>query len=150
GACGQPCGGPSQAAGALMPSMNRRDAIRNAALLTAGAYFASTGVLAACRSEPGTRIAGRVLSTEDQALVEEIADTLLPTTPASPGAKAAGVGATINLVLSDCYDHGAQQRVVQGLESFRKTCRSRRNAEFSALARPDREAFLREVDAESH
>ena len=33
-----------------MPSMNRREAIRNAALLTASAYFASTGVLAACRA----------------------------------------------------------------------------------------------------
>jgi hypothetical protein len=129
--------------------MNRREAIRNAALLTASAYFASTGVLAACRAEPGTRIAGRVLSAEDQTLIEEIADTLLPTTAASPGAKAAGVGATINLVLSDCYDRAAQDRVVAGLESFRRGCRSAKGADFTALARADREAFVRDVDKES-
>jgi len=132
-----------------MPPMNRRDAIRSAALLTAGAYFASTGVLAACRSEPSTRIAGRVLSAEDQALIEEIADTLLPTTAASPGAKAAGVGATINLVLSDCYDRGAQARVVDGLQRFRKACRASKGAAFGQLNRAEREAFLREVDKES-
>ena len=133
-----------------MPAMNRREAIRNAALLTAGAYFASTGVLAACRSESSTTIPGRVLSVEDEALIEEIADTLLPTTAASPGAKAAGVGATINLVLTDCYDRGAQERVVAGLESFRTACRSAKGADFTALSRADHEAFVRVVDKESH
>ena len=130
-------------------AMNRREAIKSAALFTAGAYFASTGVLAACRSDPATRIAGRVLSAEDQTLMEDIADTLLPTTPSSPGAKAAGVGATMNLVLSDCYDRAAQERVVAGLKRFRSQCRSTKGAEFSELARADREAFVLQVDKES-
>jgi hypothetical protein len=130
-------------------TMNRRDAIKNAALLGAGAYFASSGILAACRSEPRTGIAGRVLSVEDQNLIEEIADTLLPTTAASPGAKAAGVGATINAVLSDCYDGAAQDRVVRGLDSFRDACRSRHGKAFTDLTRPEREAFVNEMDTES-
>jgi glucoside 3-dehydrogenase (cytochrome c) hitch-hiker subunit len=112
-----------------------------------GAFIASSGVLAACRTEP--RDATRVLSPGDQELFEEIADTQLPTTAAAPGAKAAGVGVAANLILSDCYGANAQHRVVRGLDAFRSACRSRTGKEFAQLARADREAFLREIDAEA-
>jgi hypothetical protein len=120
-----------------------------AAGLLAGAFMASSGVLVACRYEPKTRIAGRVLSAEDQTLIEDIADTLLPTTAASPGAKAAGVGATINLILTDCYDRATQERVVAGLQSFRNACESKFGKTFTQLTRAERESFVRDVDKES-
>jgi Gluconate 2-dehydrogenase subunit 3 len=129
--------------------LNRREAVKTGGLLVAGMLVGSSGVLEACASEPRTRIAGRVLTQEQQTLIEDIADTLLPATATSPGAKAAGVGATINLILTDCYDASAQQRVASGLDSFRIACRSRRGKEFSQLARADRESFVREVDKES-
>jgi hypothetical protein len=129
--------------------MNRREAIKTGSLLIGGAFIASTGVLASCRMTPSTAIAGRVLSVEDQSLIEDIADTLLPTTATSPGAKAAGVGSTINLILTDCYDRGTQERVIAGLQGFRNACDTRRGKPFAALARVEREAFLREIDNES-
>jgi hypothetical protein len=129
--------------------MNRREAIRAAGLIAGGAFIASTGVLSACRVQPRTAIAGRVLSAEDQGLIEEIADTLLPTTATSPGARAAGVGAMINLILTDCYDRSTQERVVAGLQSFRNACAARRHKAFTELTRADRESFLREIDKES-
>jgi hypothetical protein len=108
----------------------------------------STGVLAACTSEP-RRTASGVLTLEDQALIEEIADTLLPTTPTSPGAKAAGAGTAINLLLTDCYAAPEQQRVVRGLQDFRITCRERCGSGFATLAIVERERLLREIDAEA-
>ena len=105
--------------------MNRRDAIK-ATLITSG------GILVGCRSDRAS----------DQALMEEIADTLLPTTAGSPGAKAAGTGAAMNLILSDCYKPADQRAVSEGLARFRAK-------DFLALSRADREAFVRSVGREA-
>lgn len=111
--------------------MNRRHAIKVA-------LFASSGILAACRTRPAS--SSRVLSDEDQTLAEEIADTLLPTTAGggSPGAKAAGTGAAMNLILSDCYTPADQRLFKEGLEHFRAE-------RFLELSRADRETFVRSV-----
>ncbi len=130
--------------------MNRRDALKVAGLLAGGAVLASSGLLAACaHAEHGEPLPSRVLSQRDQDLLEEVADTLLPTTPSSPGAKAAGAGPAINLLLTDCYEPSEQQRAVKGLSDFREACRSRTGAEFTTLPRERREQFLRDLDAEA-
>lgn len=108
--------------------MNRRDALKVA-------LFASSGILVACRTG---RASSRLLSDEDQLLAEEIADTLLPTTAGSPGAKAAGTGAAMNLILSDCYTPADQRLFKEGLERFRAE-------HFLELSRADRETFVRSV-----
>ncbi len=108
--------------------MNRRDALKTVLTL-------SGGILVACRTGRST---SRVLSDDDQVLAEEIADTLLPTTAGSPGAKAAGAGAAMNLILSDCYTSAEQRAVSEGLARFRAN-------NFLELSRADREAFVRSV-----
>jgi len=101
--------------------VNRRDAIK-------ATLIASGGILVGCRSDRAS----------DQALMEEIADTLLPTTASSPGAKAAGTGAAMNLILSDCYKPAEQRAVTDGLARFRAE-------NFLELSRADRETFVRSV-----
>jgi glucoside 3-dehydrogenase (cytochrome c) hitch-hiker subunit len=107
--------------------VNRRDALKTA-------LFASIGVMAACRSDRAS----------DQALMDEIADTLLPTTAGggSPGAKAAGTGAAMNLILSDCYKPADQRAVTDGLARFRAV-------KFLERSRADREKFVRSVGREA-
>jgi len=131
-----------------MPPMNRREAVKAASVLIGGVLVTSNGFLIACARD-ATRPAGKVLALDDQSLIEDIADTLLPTTPSSPGAKAAGAGAAINLLLSDCYEPEAQQRVVNGLKEFRQVCRERCGNDFAALPQKEREHILRELDAEA-
>ena len=114
--------------------MNRRDALKAGAAL-----FASSGILVACRTG---RASSGVLSDEDQVLAEEIADTLLPTTAGSPGAKAAGTGAAMNLILTDCYKPAEQRAVREGLARFRAK-------NFLKLSRADREAFVRSVGTQA-
>ena len=114
--------------------MNRRDALKAGAAL-----FASSGILVACRTG---RASSGVLSDEDQVLAEEIADTLLPTTVGSPGAKAAGTGAAMNVILSDCYKPAEQRAVREGLARFRAK-------NFLKLSRADREAFVRSVGTQA-
>jgi hypothetical protein len=77
------------------------------------------------------------------------AATLLPTTAASPGARAAGVGPAAQLLLTDCYAPDAQRRVARGLAAIRRACRDRTGRDFAALATPERERVLRAVDAEA-
>ena len=129
-----------------MLPMNRREALRTTTLVMGGLLLTSNGLVLGCAREPD-RIPNRVLSADDQTLVEEIADTLLPTTPSSPGARAAGAGAAINLLLTDCYEPDAQVKVVNGLKELRKTCDARHGAEFASLATAQREELLREIDA---
>jgi hypothetical protein len=131
-----------------MPPMNRREALKATTVLAGAVLVGTTGVLTACAPERRKAARG-VLTRDDQELIEEIADTLLPPTQASPGAKAAGVGATINLLLTDCYEPETQRRVLRGLQEFRAICRDRCGAGFASMAPLEREGLLREIDAEA-
>ena len=129
-----------------MPPMNRREAVRATAVVVGGVLVASSGLLATCSRERGPAFAG-VLNDDDEALIEEIADTLLPDTPSSPGATAAGAGPAINLLLTDCYAPETQLLVVKGLADFRALCERRHGDDFASLPRAQREQLLRELDA---
>lgn len=130
-----------------MPPMNRREAVKATTAVLGGVFLTSNGFLIACARDK-TVAGASALTLEDEALIEEIADTLLPTTPSSPGAKAAGAGAAINLLLTDCYEREAQEQVVKGLKEFRKAC-EQCGSSFASLPQPDRERILRDIDAEA-
>ena len=123
--------------------MNRREAVKTTGVLLGGVLITSAS-LTACAGE-SRNVGVGVLNAEDQALIEEIADTLLPTTPGSPGAKAAGVGPVINLLLTDCREPAEQKRVVDGLKQFRNTV----GDHFASMSQANRENWLRRVDGEA-
>jgi glucoside 3-dehydrogenase (cytochrome c) hitch-hiker subunit len=126
-----------------MPPMNRREAVKTTGVLLAGVLITSAGLTACARDSRNVGVG--VLDTEDQALIEQIADTLLPATPSSPGARAAGVGPIINLLLTDCREPADQKRVVDGLKQFRNTV----GDHFASMTRANRENWLRRVDGEA-
>ena len=131
-----------------MTDMTRRDAVKTAGALLGGALVASSGLLAACTAEPRagstTVTPTDALSAADQALMESVADTILPDSPASPGAKSAGAGAAITVLLTDVYDAAARTRATDGLAAIRA-----RSPQFASLPQSDREALLRTIDAEA-
>ena len=130
-----------------MPPMNRREAVKTATVVLGGVLLTTNGFLIGCARD-GNRAGGNVLTVDDQSLIEEIADTLLPTTPSSPGARAAGAGEAINLLLTDCYEPVDHERVVDGLREFRRKC-GRCGGSFASLPQAEREQILRETDAEA-
>ena len=131
-----------------MTAMNRRDAVKTASVLLGGALAASSGLLTACTAESRAKATDTAipaaLSTADQALMESVADTILPDSPASPGAKAAGAGAAISLLLTDVYDATARKRATDGLSALRA-----RSPQFATLPQVERESLLRTIDAEA-
>jgi len=124
--------------------MNRREAVKTTGILLGGVLITSAGALTACTADSRTA-SSQVLNKEDQSLMEEIADTLLPTTTTSPGAKAAGVGSIINLLVTDCREPDEQRRVVDGLKQFRNTV----GDHFASMSQANRENWLRRIDAEA-
>lgn len=123
-----------------------RDLTRREALKAglAGGALAATGLLGGFT--PGIARAAASTAQDDQVLLEDIADILLPTTTASPGAKAAGVGTMMARVLADCESPETQQRVATGLRAFRDTCRAR-GGDFASLPLAERERLIRDIDA---
>ena len=80
--------------------MNRRDAIKKAAMLMGGSLL-MPDVLKAW-THPMIENPNFRLTAVQDALIAEIAETIVPTTD-TPGAKAAGVPQFIKKMLADCY-----------------------------------------------
>lgn len=127
-----------------MPPMNRRDALKATTATLGGLLLATNGVLAACDRIPARATSG-ILDADAQDLAEEIADTLLPTTPASPGAKAAGIGPFMNVLVTDCYLPEQQGLLRDGLRKYGQGA----GKDFAKKSRAEREAMLRAQAARS-
>ena len=133
-----------------MTPMNRREALKTGTVALGGALLLSSGILAGCERERDHRPPPTgMLSNDQQDLAAEIADTILPKTASSPGAKEANAGPEINLLLTDCYEPPAQQRIVKGLDELRQRCETVYQTSFEKLPREQRENMLRVLSVES-
>ncbi|HWE42184.1 MAG TPA: gluconate 2-dehydrogenase subunit 3 family protein [Gemmatimonadaceae bacterium] len=130
-----------------MAPMNRREALKTGGVALGCALLLSSGILAGCERSASRTSNGR-LSRDDEELAAEIADTILPKTASSPGAKEAGAGPAINLLVSDCYEPPAQQRLVKGLDELRQRCETVYQTSFARLSRDQRENMLRVFSVE--
>src|SRR5467141_284777 len=125
--------------------IDRREAIRRVTALLGGiAFVGGTGLLEASerlqrRAAVTRRGVGR-FTAQDVALLDEVADTILPETK-TPGAKAAHVGPFMALMVTDTYDD--QQ---QGI--FRDGIRKLNDAGFVTKTPAQRLAFLEQLDRE--
>lgn len=79
--------------------MNRRDAIKKAAIMMGGSFL-MPDILKAWTHPAIENVNFRLTAAQD-ALIAEIAETIIPTTN-TPGAKAAGVPNFIKKMLADC------------------------------------------------
>src|SRR6476469_9736867 len=104
--------------------LNRREAIRRVSFMLGGiAFVGGTNLITACEKagpvggDTAKAVAAK-FSAEDIACLDEIADTILPTTAKSPGAKAAKTGAFMALMVTDTYGAGDQKIFRDGLNSI--------------------------------
>jgi len=97
--------------------MERREAVRNMALLMGAAISASTmgALLDSCNHPAGAKAGNVAFSPGEQLLVTDIANIIIPDTD-TPGAKAAGVGPFITMMVKECYNDKAQKVFVNGLK----------------------------------
>src|SRR5690606_4040444 len=92
--------------------MNRREALAALSTVLGGTIIGAQAFLAGCATptlESTEPAFVGMLGEADVALLNEIGETILPTTPGSPGAGAANVGAFMNVMVTDCYGPEEQQ-----------------------------------------
>jgi hypothetical protein len=129
--------------------LNRREAIRRASALLGGAAFiGGSGLLAAAeRARSASPATTGAFSAEDIALLDEIAETILPATR-TPGAKAANTGAFMALMVTDCYSPAERQAFYDGLRSLDEATKKANGISFIAATPAQRLGVLKELDQE--
>ena len=129
--------------------LNRREAIRRASAFLGGAAFVGgSGLLAAAeRARSASPGATGAFSAEDIALLDEIAETILPATK-TPGAKAANTGAFMALMVTDCYSPAEQQAFHDGLRKLDEATNKANGISFIAATPAQRLGVLKELDQE--
>lgn len=133
--------------------LTRREAILRVSALLGGVALVGQGaMLSGCqRREPGPPGGGgasaKAFTDEEVALLDEIAETILPET-ATPGARAAGVGPFIALMVIDTYDDREQRVFREGLDAVDAQCREMHGTSFRSATPAQRLALLEKIDAE--
>lgn len=97
--------------------LSRREALARLGVLLGGALIGGDTWLRG-GTVPGKN-PGLAFSSDDIALLDEIGETIIPTTD-TPGAKAAGIGAFIAMMVTDCYDHAQHTAFKAGLDRLRR------------------------------
>jgi len=132
--------------------LTRREVIQRVTALVGGAALAGGDLLeafsfdAAARHHAMTQGAG-AFTAADVALLDEIAETILPET-STPGAKAAKTGGFMALMVTDAYAPRDQQVFRAGLRALDDACRRATNASFMQASPAQRLALLETLDRE--
>ncbi|MEM7501187.1 MAG: gluconate 2-dehydrogenase subunit 3 family protein [Pseudomonadota bacterium] len=127
--------------------ITRREAIFRVSAMFGGiAIVGQTAMLGLPEaSQAQTRDA--LFDDEDIALLDEVAETILPETD-TPGAKAAGVGAFMALMVTDAYYPQDQTIFKDGIATLNARARESYGREFDSATADQRLALLQALDAE--
>jgi gluconate 2-dehydrogenase gamma chain len=127
--------------------MNRRELLQRVAMLMGGAISAPAvlGILNGCSPKPsGDAWQPLFLSKEEGAMVEEVAELILPRTTTA-GAREVGVPAFIDVILKDAYPADDQARFISGLKDFDAEAQRAQGKPFLELSQEQRVAYLQQV-----
>ncbi len=125
--------------------MNRRDAIGRVALLMGGAVIGAEFFISGCKSNP--KQVSELFDADHVAFLNEVADTILPTT-SSPGAKAANVGQFMAVMVRDCYTPENQKTFLEGIGKLDDASKKQFNSKFLDLTPQQRTDLLVGLDKE--
>lgn len=127
--------------------MNRREALSRVAVIMGGTIVGAEFFLSGCKTG-AERAHGLPLAQEDIAYLDEVAETIIPTTN-TPGAKAAKVGEFMNTMVSDCYDEKEQKVFLEGMTKLNQAASKKFKDDFMSLKPEQRKELLIEIDKEA-
>ena len=125
--------------------INRREALSRVAIIMGGTVLGAEAFLTGCK----TNTKGVTFSQTDIDFLNEVGETILPATD-TPGAKAANVGAFMQIMVSDCYEAKDQEIFMQGMAELQfKASKAKMGKAFMEATPEERTAFLTELDKEA-
>ena len=126
--------------------MDRREALRSVAILLGTTISAgTTNILFSSYTLPEGEKNTVSFSAEQLKTLTEIADVIIPTTKSSPGAKAAGVGKFIPMMVKDCYPAKQQQSFYNGLAAFELSVKKTYKKSFALIPLAERKKMLTQL-----
>ncbi|MNK03663.1 hypothetical protein D3C87_215130 [compost metagenome] len=130
--------------------MNRRDALKNTAVLLGTAISATTfGILFESFTLPENEKNFISFSADQEKVLGELADIIIPPTKDSGGAKAAGLGSFIPMMITDCFPAKVQQAFAEGLKDMEAKSLKDFNKDFLSLTLKEREQLVANLRTET-
>lgn len=128
--------------------MNRREALRQVAFIMGGTVIGANLFLGGCTRTTSTKDVAHLFEPDTQQYLGDLAETILPET-SSPGAREAGVGAFIPVMVRDCYTPEDQEIFLQGLANIEERAQDKFGHRFQELLPAERTHLLHELDQEA-
>jgi hypothetical protein len=126
--------------------MNRRQLIKQIALLTGTAVVGGDLLLSGCKSTDKT--SAGFFTEKDIAFFDEVAETIIPKTD-TPGAKEAAVGQFIASYAKDCYDEKQLQALKEGINTLNEASEKMNGHSFMDCTAEQKQSLLIEKDKEA-
>lgn len=128
--------------------MDRRSALSRISLLFGGTIVGAEIFLYGCKAD--TVQLSNIEFTENNILfLDEVGDTILPTTDSSPGAKAAQIGEFMKTIVTDCYEAQDQTVFLEGITQLNEAAKEKAGKDFLKLSPEEKKSFLIEIDGEA-
>jgi hypothetical protein len=125
--------------------MDRRTAISRVALILGSTIIGADLFISGCTNDH--TVGKQMILTESHiSYLNEVADTILPKTTASEGAKAANVGVFMKTMVRDCYSPENQEIFFAGLAKLEQSCKEMFKIGFLSCNPDQRQQLLISLD----
>ena len=126
--------------------MDRREALKRTAWIMGGAVSAPAimGILKGCAAKPTIDWKPVFLSSDQGALVSQVAEIIIPKTD-TPGAKDVGVPGFIDQIVKECYKKEDQDKFLSELKAFDDEAKKEYGDPFIELDAEQQAAFVKKV-----
>ena len=128
--------------------MNRREALSRVAWIMGGTIIGANLFLEGCTPRKAVNGVESLFEEDTMDLLGDLAETILPQT-STPGAKEAGVGSFIPVMIRDCYTAEDQKVFVDGLQKIDDAAKEKFGGTFQELTAEQRTELLRAIDDEA-
>jgi len=125
--------------------MNRRELISLVGMISGGVFIGAANFLSGCKSKKKTSIFGAI-DPDQQRLLEEFAEVILPKTANSPGAIDVGIGKFMNTIVTDCYSASEQQTLINGISAINEWSNEEYGDDFIKLGQNAKQTIISQLE----
>jgi len=125
--------------------MNRRDLLKQVAIVTGSAVIGGELFLTGCKTESRST---PDFTPSDIVLLDEVGETIIPETT-TPGAKAVQIGEFMKMMVTDCYTEAEQLAFMEGIGELDSACNSMHGKSFMQCNTNQRKDLLISLEEEA-